>query len=199
MNDQTGSAKFNLEKTRILLFDADAMSREIAAQILSGFGAKNITKVSEAADAKRAVSQGAYDLVVADPATSGPEGYDFVPWLRRQVGAANRFVPVLVITGHTQRSRIAAARDSGANIVVAKPLTPVAIFQRIEWMAREKRPYVDCPVYAGPDRRFKFDGPPPGSEGRRSQDLPLDIGAASEPNMTQGDIDAMMQPRKVVL
>jgi CheY-like chemotaxis protein len=198
MNEEKQSFRFNLEKVRVLIFDGDAMSTDIMAQILSGFGAKNISKATSVEDAKRFLGQGRYDLVVIDPAMAGPNGYDFLPWLRRTPGD-NRFAHVLVVTGHTQHARIAAARDSGANLVVAKPLTPVVILDRIAWMAREKRPYVECKVYAGPDRRFKFDGPPVGSEGRRDADLPPEVGDATEPNMSQGDIDAMMAPRKVTL
>ena len=193
------SPRFNLDKARVLIFDGDAMSTDIMARILRGFGARNIDKATGTDDAKRFVNQGQYDLIVVDPAMAGADGYDFIPWLRRSAAGDNRFAPVLIVTSHTQASRIAAARDSGANIVIGKPLTPVAIIERIIWMAREKRPHVDCKVYAGPDRRFKFDGPPPGSEGRRDQDLTSKVGSASEPNMSQGDIDALMQPRKVTL
>ncbi len=47
------------------------------------------------------------------------------------------------------------ARDAGANVVVAKPLSPEILLQRIHWVARESRSFIVAPNYAGPDRRFK--------------------------------------------
>lgn len=198
MQDEVSSSRFNLEKSSVLILDGDPMSMSILTQILSGFGAKNLHKCADVAVAKGVIQRSQVDLIVIDP-TMVADGYDFIPWLRRHGPTPNRFTSVLIVTGHTQASRVKAARDAGANIVVAKPLTPIVVYDRIMWMAREKRPYVECKVYAGPDRRFKFDGPPPGSDGRRDGDLSAEIGDASEPNLSQADIDSMMQPRKVSL
>lgn len=191
--------RFNLEKAKILLVDGDGVSSSIASQILLGFGARHIQKAATLEEARSAIDGGEYDLVIVDPSTSASQGYEFVSWLRRQGSGPNRFAPVLIVSGHTQSSRVAAARDCGANFVIAKPHSPAILFDRINWLAREKRPHVECKAYAGPDRRFKFDGPPAGSSGRREQDLSLDVGDASMPNMSQADIDAMMQPRKVTI
>lgn len=192
-------ARLNLEKAAILLLDGDQMSLDILSQILSGFGAKHIQKFTAIEPAQRAVQSSEFDLVVVDPSMLGMEGYEFIKWLRREAPKSNRFVSVMIVTGQTQTSRIGAARDAGANFVVAKPLTPAVILDRIIWMSRDKRPHVECNAYAGPDRRFKFEGPPAGSDGRRKGDLPAEIGDASQPNLSQADIDAMMQPRKVTL
>ena len=191
-------ARLNLEKAAILLLDGDQMSMDILSQILSGFGAKNIQKFTTVEAAQRSVQHSEFDLVIVDPSMMGSEGYKFITWLRRN-SAGNRYTSVLIVTGQTQTSRIGAARDAGANFVVAKPLTPAVVLDRIMWMARDKRPHVDCKAYAGPDRRFKFEGPPPGSDGRRDGDLSAAVGDASQPNLSQADIDAMMQPRKVTL
>lgn len=199
MKAQAPAPGFNLERARILLLDGDGMSSAIASQILLGFGARNIQRAATLDEARAAVESERYDLIIVDLSMSPKEGYEFVAWLRREAMCPNQFSHVLVLTGHTQPGTIAAARDSGANFVIAKPLSPVVLLERINWLARENRSYVACEAYAGPDRRFKFDGPPAGSSGRRKEDLPAAIGAASAPNLSQSDIDAMMQPRKVSL
>ncbi len=198
--DQLSGARFNLEKMSILVLDGDTMSQAILTQILSGFGAKNLKKCTTAEEAKQGVSSTAYDLIVVDPSIAETEGHEFISSLRRDTRGASRFAPVLLVTGHTQYSKIAAARDCGANFVVVKPLTPQIVRDRIMWMAKDTRPFVECKVYAGPDRRFKFDGPPPGSvTGRRQEDkeMSTELGDAVDPNMSQKAIDELMQPRKV--
>ena len=58
--------------------------------------------------------------------------------------------------------------------------------------------FVETPAYAGPDRRFKSLGPP-GGIGRRSTDLSAEIGDASEPNLSQVEIDSFMKPVRMSL
>jgi hypothetical protein len=41
-------------------------------------------------------------------------------------------------------------------------------------------------------------GPPVGEKGRRSDDLSVDVGAATTPNLDQSDIDALFQPKKAI-
>lgn len=190
------STRFSLERAAVLVVDGDNMSMEIVGQVLSGFGARRITRCVNAATARTVLAKEIFDLILVEPGTIGEDGVEFAAWLRRDCLPPNRFAPLLFITGHTPRSRIGAARDSGVNFVVAKPITPSILIERILWMARSRRPYVDCDAFCGPDRRFKFTGPPPGLDGRRSDDLPAEVGDAAEPNLSQDAIDAMMQPRR---
>jgi hypothetical protein len=63
------------------------------------------------------------------------------------------------------------ARDCGAHIVMAKPLTPKAVLDRIVWVARTGRRFVESDKFVGPDRRFKEGGVPEKvGAGRRRED-----------------------------
>jgi hypothetical protein len=78
-------------------------------------------------------------------------------------------------------------------------LSPEILVQRIHWVARESRPFIVAPGYVGPDRRFKNSGPPPGTNGRRADDLSLDVPVAAGPDLNQSEIDGMFKPMKVAL
>ncbi len=93
----------------------------------------------------------------------------------------------------------AQARDSGAYFIVTKPLQPGVLWQRILWIARENRAFVESENFVGPDRRFRNMGPPPGMTGRRDGDLDLKVGAALAPNMSDTELSAMFKPMKVAL
>lgn len=90
----------------------------------------------------------------------------------------------------------AKARDCGANVVIRKPVSPQILFDRLAWVSRVQRPFIECESYIGPDRRFKSIGPP-GGVGRRSTDLSADVGTAKEPNMSQDEIDMLFKPAKI--
>jgi CheY-like chemotaxis protein len=174
------------------------MGMSIMVQILTGFGVKSLHRCESVAEARDTVSKVEIDLIVCDACSSG-EGYDFVEWLRRSRIEPNCYVPVLLTAGHTPTNAVARARDCGAHFVMAKPLTPIAVLERILWIAKEGRRFVECDTYLGPDRRFKNEGVPSGMTGRRRDDLQGEIGEAETPNMDQEVIDSLMKTRRVEL
>jgi DNA-binding response OmpR family regulator len=190
---------FNLRGAAILLVEAGAMDIDIIVHILAGFGAKNIVKCENLADARSATTRNNFDLVIVNIALGNEDGCDFVEWLRRNTAAPNKYAPVIMISPHTPASKVARARDCGAHYLVTKPLTPAILLERILWIAQKQRAFVEVPTYVGPDRRFRFDGLPVGQKGRRVDDLSEHLGAAKAPNMSQSQIDALMAPKKVSL
>ena len=74
--------------------------------------------------------------------------------------------PVIMTAAHIRRSKIAEARDCGANFVVTKPFSAATLLERIVWVARDVRPFLEVGDYFGPDRRVRAEGPP--SEERRA-------------------------------
>jgi DNA-binding response OmpR family regulator len=108
-------------------------------------------------------------------------------------------MPVVLTMGHARPTQVHKARDSGANFVVTKPIAPKVLLERIFWVAREERPFIETKNYLGPERRFKREGPPIGKPGRRRGDLHEELGAASTPNLSQDQIDGLMKPQRATL
>jgi len=106
---------------------------------------------------------------------------------------------VIMLTGHAAPSNVHKSRDCGASFVVAKPITPGVLLQRILWLASDEREFVKSESYVGPDRRVRNFGPPLGVPGRRAGDLSAHVGAAVEANMDQASIDTLIKPRRVAL
>ncbi|MFZ1989972.1 MAG: response regulator, partial [Alphaproteobacteria bacterium] len=122
-------------------------------------------------------------------------GFDLVSWIRRCESKEIRTMPILMLTGYTQKQAIALARDCGANSVLKKPVSPHVLFDRIAWVARNERQFVETANYIGPDRRFKSLGPPQ-SPGRRITDLSSEMSASSA-DMSQDEIDVLIGTEKV--
>jgi DNA-binding response OmpR family regulator len=194
------SARINLRATGVLVLDANPQALDVLRQILSGFGARSIHGCANGDETREAFSQRTLQLVIVDPLMTEEDGFELIRWMRRQEMSPNHTLPIIATIGHNTRRNVMAARDAGANFVVAKPLSPETLLQRIEWIARENRQFIVAPGYVGPDRRFKNEGPPPGCEGRRADDLPIEVPLeAASPNMNQSEIDGLFKPRKVVL
>lgn len=192
------SQRINLKQTNVLLLDGNAQALDAMRRTLSGFGVSQLRTCDTVAGARSAVEAQSFHLVIADPLVSDEDGFEFLRWIRRHA-SVNKCVPVIAALGHGTLGNIQAARDAGANFVVAKPVSPQVLLQRIEWIARENRQFIEAPNYVGPDRRFKNVGPPAGSRGRRADDLSTEVPSAAEPNMSQFEVDELLKPRKVVL
>ena len=179
-------ARINLSKARILLLDDHAHGGAILAQILAGLGARRFLRCRTMEEAQAAVGQDEFELFIVNANLRSSTAFDFIDWLRHANLQPNSFAPVILVTGHTQRSLVEKARDCGANTVVAKPLSPQAVLERIIWVAGEKRQFVQCGSYLGPDRRFHKTKPAGAAAGRRfhdpQADAELEIGEAEDPS-----------------
>lgn len=191
------STRINLEKASVLVLDDNGPSLDILSQVVSGFGVKQLQRAESVKDAQELVKTKTFDLIISDVQMPDVDGIEFINWLRRDAPENNRYVPVILVTGHTRGIDIFRTRDAGANFTVAKPITPKVLLERIFWVAREERAFIECDTYVGPDRRFKYEGPPIGIEGRRRDDLPPEVGDAQEANMSQDEINSLMKVAKV--
>jgi CheY-like chemotaxis protein len=168
--DPTSRARFNLTSTVVLLFDPTPMGLSILAQIIKGLGAKQIYRCATIAEAKSVVTEFEVDLMIVDGIAESGEGYEFVRWLRQHVPEPNKHTPVLLTAGHTAASDVSKARDCGSHFVVAKPIAPIVMLERIIWIAKEGRAFVFADHYVGPDRRFGKEGQAMPPVGRRRED-----------------------------
>ena len=176
----------------VLVVENNLHEQEMLAQILAGFRVKRTDRCGTAAEAMEHLGRDRADLVMVGAAFPDGDGTAFIERMRRTKAMASREVPVLLLAGHMRLADVCKARDCGANWVLVRPVTPVALYNRIAWLAKNERPFVETETYVGPDRRFKHEGPPAGTNGRRKDDLSLDVGEATTSNMSQADIDALL-------
>jgi len=190
--------KLNFVHITALIVDNDQYSIGILGQILRGFGLSKHTIVESGEETKQRLLNGRYDLMICEAALSDMPAAELVRWVRRLPNPTIKYIPIVILTGYTQLSNVVALRDNGANSVVSKPVAPNVLFEHIAWSAKSTRPFVETANYVGPCRRFKNIGPP-GGAGRRSTDLPAEIGLAQEPNMSQEEIDTLLRPTKIAI
>lgn len=192
------SEKLNFSAINALVVDDDNYAVQLLGQILRGFGLKQQTVIATGEEAKMRLVREQFDLMICEAMLPDIHAADLVRWLRRLDNSKIKFLPVIVLTGHTQVKNVESVRDCGANIVVKKPVSPNVLFDRLAWAAQTSRPFVETSFYVGPDRRFKSVGPPDGV-GRRQTDLSAEVGSAIEPNLSQDEVDNFMKPTKVAI
>lgn len=159
------SAVINLTSATTMVVDDSSFGLDLTCQALRGFGIRTSYTCQSAAEAMEILADHSVDLLVVDCEMPGVDGYELVRWLRRS-GQANALAPVIMTAAHLRRSKIAEARDCGANFVVTKPFSAATLLERIVWVARDMRPFLEVGDYFGPDRRFRELSPP--AEERRA-------------------------------
>ena len=160
------SAVLNLSDAVTMVIDDNQFSLDLTAQALLGFGARTKYACKDPLVAMQILQEQVIDLLVVDCEMPVMDGYDLVSWLRRSGLDPNAFVPVIMTAGHVRRSKVLKARDCGANFMVTKPFSPLILLERIVWVARDGRPFLQVGDYFGPDRRFRDTGPPASGDRR---------------------------------
>ena len=163
------SQRLNFRGVTALLVDRNGYCRSLVSQMLRGFGLQSMHSCSSGEEAKKLLKETYIDMCVIEADLPDMRGSELIRWIRQENKEPLRFVPILVLSGYTQLRMLSETRDSGANLVLKKPLSAQALFDRIAWLARTPRAYIEAGSYVGPDRRFR-DVPPPDSQYKRETD-----------------------------
>lgn len=151
------------EHLKALVVEDNPHMRELLKSLLHALG---ITAVFEATDGQGAFSllrDKEPDLILTDLTMTPMDGLAFVREVRKSNDSPNPYVPIIMVTGHTEKHRIEAARDCGVTEVLAKPITARYLIQRVAEIVNRPRAFVRSADYFGPDRRRRatpeFMGP----------------------------------------
>ncbi len=95
------------------------------------------------------------DIVLVDWAMPAFDGLKLTRMIRETEGALpTLFVPIIMITGHSERNRVMLARDAGITEFLAKPISAKVAVSSDRQRRRRIRGRSSRPgSYFGPDRR----------------------------------------------
>ena len=153
--------RINLERTSALLINDNPQGLDILSSIVQGFGLKEQIKCAAPDDARGVVKRRSVDMVLVECA-SAAESCDFVRWMRREGPKTSAYTPVIILTGHASEGFVAKSRDCGASFIVTKPLTPMVLLQRILWLTKDQREWVECAPAGLARRRCRIPPTPAG-------------------------------------
>ncbi len=166
-------AQSNLDRLNVLVLDDDRNMRALIETILFALGVRNIR---QAHDVKQAFGDLQYfhaDIVITDWRMEPLNGLDFVRMVRSSDDTPNPYVPIIMLTGHTELHHVCQARDAGVNVFLAKPVSVQTLCSRLVSLIEYPRPFISTKTYFGPCRRlrdlgrFRSRGP---ISGRRAVD-----------------------------
>lgn len=142
-----------LQSLSILLVDDNQHMRAITSAILQSAGIRKIREVSDGAMALEALRDQPIDLAIVDFNMFPLDGVEFTRLVRTSPDSPNTFLPIIMMTGHSERSRVYEARDAGVTEFIVKPLTAKAVLDRINAVIMRPRAFIKTDDYVGPCRR----------------------------------------------
>ena len=155
----------------ILVIDDNQFMRVIVVTLLRALGVRTIRECPDGADAFDMMKSWRPDIIIIDQHMQPISGLEFARMLRWGDDLTIFDVPLILLTAHTERSTVESARDAGVDEILAKPLAANALLQRLTAVIENRRRFVRCATYVGPDRRRRKD-PHYRGELRRSTDAP---------------------------
>lgn len=148
---------------QVLIVDDNRQMRVLLRALLRAAGIAKIAEAASAVEAFEALNEAPVDLLLVDWKMQPIDGLVFTKMVRQGEDSANPYVPILMMTAHTEVSRVAAARDAGVTGFIKKPISARVLFDRISNALIDTRPFVRAQDYFGPDRRrgqlASFSGP----------------------------------------
>jgi two-component system, chemotaxis family, chemotaxis protein CheY len=161
----------SLEKVRFLLVDDNVHMLNIVKTILRGFGAVRIFEAKNALEAFHRLQHDSIDIIVLDYLMNDEDGVAFIHRLRNSPDSPAPYVPVIMLTAHSEKARVEAARDAGVTEFCTKPVTAAEMLKKVAAVIDRPRPFVRSESYFGPDRR-RHDDPSYRGPERRNDRMP---------------------------
>jgi two-component system, chemotaxis family, chemotaxis protein CheY len=141
------------EHLKALVIEDNPHMRTLLRSLLHALGIKNVFEADDGLAGYAELRNRKPDFVLSDLSMKPVDGIDFTRMVRTEKDSPNPYIPIIMVTGHTERARIEAARDAGVTEIVAKPITAQNLLLRVAEIVQRPRPFIRCDGYFGPDRR----------------------------------------------
>ncbi|MEI7713030.1 MAG: response regulator transcription factor [Rhodospirillales bacterium] len=140
------------QNPHILIVDDDREIRELLARFLEK-NQMRVTAVRDGREARRAWTNGHYQLVVLDLMLPGESGLDLARWMRGQSS-----IPIVMLTAMGDETDRVIGLELGADDYVPKPFSPRELLARIRAVLRRAGDQTDHRQAATAVKQYRFSG-----------------------------------------
>jgi two-component system chemotaxis response regulator CheY len=147
----------NFAHLKALVVEDNVHMRTLLKSLLKSLDLKEIYEATDGNDGFDELHATRPDFVLSDLNMKPVDGLEFTRRVRNDPASPCRYIPIIMVTGHTERKYIEAARDAGVTEVLAKPITPHNLYTRIVEIIERPRVFVKSDSFFGPDRRRHQD------------------------------------------
>ena len=124
-------ATHDLSKLRVLLVEDDAFTQQLHRSMVRKLGIVEIHVCSDGEEALKLLTTKEYDVVLVDWQLPTRDGHSLVKAVRGLQDKDRAGVPVIMVTGAGDKTRVVKAREAGVDGYIVKPVSVKAIQDRI--------------------------------------------------------------------
>ena len=152
------SSKRPFEGLNALVVEDVAAMRELLSELLRELGFKDIVRCEDGAVALRTLEDSVQviDIIVCDLEMPMINGIEFIQMLRHNSIRSIQNIPIVVVTGHSDRKNLLQAVHAGIHGFLVKPVSLAGLEKRIKHALKGEK--IDPKVF---DREIKRASAPP--------------------------------------
>jgi two-component system, chemotaxis family, chemotaxis protein CheY len=150
---QSDARNIVIRQAKILIVDDEFYMRKVIRTLLLAMGVTNVHDAADGASGLTAVSALDPDVVILDWQMDGMNGPEFVRRVRSPGSFPYPNVPIVMLTGHSERSRVVEAMRLGVHEFLVKPVSGKALHERLVSVLLNPRPMLKRGAYYGPTPR----------------------------------------------
>ena len=136
--------------TKVLVVDDEHYMRKVVRTLLMSIGIRTVYEAPDGPAGLEVIRSMAPDIVIVDWQMPGLDGGSFVRMVRSPDTFPLPDVPIIMLTGHGERSRVIEAIKIGVNEFLLKPVSSKALQSRMVSVLTKPRPIVSAAGYYGP-------------------------------------------------
>jgi two-component system chemotaxis response regulator CheY len=146
---------YEFKNISVLIAEDNIPMQELLKNLLSTFGVENIYRAKDGKEAFQLFLRHNPDLVIADWMMDPVDGIELSKLIRNDPKSINQFIPIVLMTGFSEKRRVMQARDAGVTEFLVKPFNARDLYRRIAQVIEHPRQFVRSEDFFGPDRRRK--------------------------------------------
>ena len=130
----------DISTLHVLAVDDDIVMRDLIIRMLKELGTRQITTAENGYDAFTVLedAQPKVDVILLDLEMPRMSGFEFIKRLKGDYLPPLSNTPVIVLSGHSDKSALDKAHELGVSLFMLKPITPEQLTTRINAALRHK-------------------------------------------------------------
>lgn len=179
---------YRMQDVTVLLIEDNQAMLNLVKAVLQSFGVGNVITALDGEIGFKLFCQHNPDLVITDWMMTPCDGLELGRKIRFNPKSPNKFVPIILMTGFSEKQRVISARDEGITEFLVKPFNTRDLYRRLYRIIEAPRQFVETENFFGPDRRrtkpTEYSGPK-----RRATDPNTQRGSSVDEDTSISDID----------
>jgi len=167
---------YEFRSVSVLVVEDNQPMLDLIKSLLNTYGFEDTYSARDGEEAFEVFCKESPDLVITDWMMQPVDGISFSRRVRNDPLSPNQFVPIILMTGFSEKRRVMEARDSGITEFLVKPFNARDLYRRIGRIVEQPRQFVRSEDFFGPDRRRKTPEDYAGPR-RREKDAAFPTGA----------------------